>query len=258
MRDEDEKMHDQNEHIQHNAVHKGHSRSMGFDKVKVDWQIVPEHLTPDQQVEITLTVKDNMGVPSPAFAVVHEKQMHLLVISQDLSFFQHLHPDYLGEGVFAANAEFPQAGKYKLFAEFTPEGSSQQLATHELHVSGKEVHKPVHQNDKLQKTINGVNFKLKVGHLVANQDVDFSFSVADAKTGENIEDLQPYLGSAGHVVIVSEDLEDLLHVHPTDESSKGPTVSYVTHFPKAGIYKIWGQFKYKSNLYTVSFVINVI
>lgn len=256
MRHEHE--HERNDHTPHDGGHNGHRGSMADDEVKVDWQIVPEHLGSDQEAEITLTVKNHMGVPLPAFVIVHEQQMHLLAISQDLSSFHHLHPKNLGKGNFTVKTKFPEAGKYKLFAEFMPEGSSQQLATYDLRVNGKESNKPpVQQDQKLQKTINGLRFALKAEQMVANQNVALSFFISDVNTGEPVTELEPYLGSAGHVVIVSRDLVDFLHVHPTDEDSKGPTVSYMTSFPKPGIYKIWGQFKYKGDLYTVPFVVNI-
>lgn len=34
-------------------------------------------------------------------------------------------------------------------------------------------------------------------------------------------------------------------------------VEYMTSFPRKGLYKIWGQFKYKGKLYTAPFVIEV-
>lgn len=93
--------------------------------------------------------------------------------------------------------------------------------------------------------------------LAANQHLEMTFIVKDGNSQEPITELERYLGSAGHVVIVSEDLEKFLHVHPTDESTTGPNISYMTSFPVPGIYKVWGQFKYNDELYIVPFLIHV-
>jgi hypothetical protein len=69
--------------------------------------------------------------------------------------------------------------------------------------------------------------------------------------------LQPYLGAVGHVVILSEDTEQYLHVHPVEELAKGPEARFVTSFPKAGRYKVWAQFQRNDKVMTVSYVVEV-
>jgi hypothetical protein len=84
-----------------------------------------------------------------------------------------------------------------------------------------------------------------------------TFHLTDELSGKPITDLQPYLGAVGHVVILSENTEQYLHVHPTDERAAGPDAKFSTTFPGSGVYKIWGQFKRDGQLSTVSFVVNV-
>ena len=92
-----------------------------------------------------------------------------------------------------------------------------------------------------------------------------------------MKDLQPYLGAKGHCVILSADPKVYLHTHPTDGDHKmegmsapikdmssqstpasgGANVMFHTNFPRAGLYKIWGQFKYENAIITAPFVVNV-
>jgi len=58
-------------------------------------------------------------------------------------------------------------------------------------------------------------------------------------------------------VILSRDADHYLHVHPLDEASSGPDAQFVTSFPKPGIYKIWGQFQHRGEVFTVPFVVQV-
>lgn len=241
------------EHMNHNKIHNDFS---GDSKLNVEWKVYPKITMPNQDVEISLTIKDQHGSSPISFAVVHEKQMHLLAISKDLSSFQHLHPEYKGEGQFVVKTQFPKAGGYKMFADFLPENGSQQLSTFDIHTTGKEIKEMIIPDKEFNKTVNDLHFELKFKALTTHQHFAMAFTVKDAKSMEPIQ-LETYLGSAGHVVIVSEDLEKFLHVHPTNETTTGSTVSYMTSFPVPGIYKMWGQFKYKGNLYTVPFVIHV-
>lgn len=82
-----------------------------------------------------------------------------------------------------------------------------------------------------------------------------NFNIKDHKTGRPITNLQPYLGAVGHVVIISEDTEEYLHVHPMDEKAKEPDAKFMSKFPKSGIYKIWGQFQHEGKVITVPFAV---
>ncbi|MGG5254027.1 hypothetical protein ACQYAD_11085 [Neobacillus sp. SM06] len=222
----------------------------------VEWKVNPERPMAERQSIIRMKVTDAVGNAIASFATVHEKQMHLLAISRDLSIFQHLHPIYQGEGIFTVTATFPKGGEYRLFADFTPGGGTQQLATFELYVEGKGTEEIVHPDKKLVKTVDDLNFSLEIPKLQLKEHIPMIFSVKD-QAGNPIHTLEPYLGSVGHVVIVSQDLTQFLHAHPVDESVTGPSVEYMTSFPAAGVYKIWGQFKKNGQVYTVPFTILV-
>ena len=107
--------------------------------------------------------------------------------------------------------------------------------------------------------------------LKAGEDVMMHFQVRDA-SGKSVTDLQPYLGAKGHCVILSADPKLYLHTHPTDgdhqmegmstpadaeHASGGADVMFHTNFPRAGLYKAWGQFKHKDKIITAPFVVNV-
>jgi hypothetical protein len=48
------------------------------------------------------------------FDLLHEKLMHVIIVSDDLSYFSHIHPifDYK-EGKFTVDHVFPETAKYK-------------------------------------------------------------------------------------------------------------------------------------------------
>lgn len=248
----------QNSHAGH-AGHQEHGQLAGEKntaKVHVEWMSKPEIVDTNKETDIFLDIKNAAGRAIEGFSTVHEKEMHLLAIKKDLSVFLHLHPNYLGKGRFQIKTIFPKAGRYKLFADFLPEGASQQLASHELVVTGAESNEEIDADKVLKKKVADLEIELILPEAKVNEHLKLIFALSDGD-GNPINELEPYLGSAGHVVIVSEDMNEFLHVHPSDENTNGPEVEYMTSFPRTGRYKIWGQFKYKGELYTVPFVINV-
>ena len=79
-----------------------------------------------QPVTLTFTPqeKGNEAAPVP-LAVVHEKKIHLIIVSKDLSQFYHEHPEYTAEGNYRVPFTFKKGGDYVLFQDYTPAGSGQ-------------------------------------------------------------------------------------------------------------------------------------
>ncbi|KAF9108210.1 hypothetical protein BGX30_008661, partial [Mortierella sp. GBA39] len=81
---------------------------------------------------------------------------------------------------------------------------------------------PVKPDGERVKTVDGLQVTLDFDRLAAGQELMLTYTIEDAGTGAPVTDLQPYLGAVGHVVILSEDAEQYLHVHPMDEKGSGP------------------------------------
>ena len=247
-------MENQHSHHHHHAHMDEHNADGG---VHASWEVNPTPIHTDEDTEIILVVRNEDGSPSTKFALVHEKEMHMLLISQNLSEFMHLHPEYIGEGKFKTVLQFTKGGKYKLYADFQPEGRGQQITTHTIEVEGSKGEEFEEKDFSAEKNVGSLRFQLGMEHTQSNKPAHMTFSVSDANTGQLISELEPYLGSAGHVVIVSENQDEFLHVHPINEQSTGPEVTYAVTFPKAGIYKVWGQFKYKGEIFTVPYLLRI-
>ena len=56
-------------------------------------------------------------------------------------------------------------------------------------------------------------------------------------------DLEPFLGAAGHMLIVNAELTEASHAHPERQAARGPSVSFHPLMPAAGLYKLWVQFQ---------------
>jgi hypothetical protein len=53
-----------------------------------------------QQTELRFRILGQEGQPVRDFDVEHEKRMHVIVARRDLTGFQHLHPELVGDGTW--------------------------------------------------------------------------------------------------------------------------------------------------------------
>lgn len=197
---------------------------------------------------LTFTLKDPTGAPVTKVETVHEKLLHLLIVSKDLSWFSHQHPQVQKDGTFTLNFTFPQGGDYILYHDFTPPNVGQQVVQVPLTVEGKApAAVKLTVDDKAPKTIDGYTVALDTGGPVkTGGETHLAFTIT--KDGKPVTTLAPYLGAMGHLVVISEDLSEFVHSHPHEEGAEhaaaatGPKVDFEAMFMKPGIYKGWGQF----------------
>ncbi|SEN82258.1 hypothetical protein [Lihuaxuella thermophila] len=261
-------MQDANQHGQHNnSGHGAHgtehrsdsSGKAGDTKVHAAWAFSDSKPRAGQPQQLTIQINGHDGKPVQDFEINHEKKMHLIIVSQDLSYFHHIHPEFKGNGKFQITTQFPHGGKYKLIADLIPKGGTQTTQTTWVDVEGTPAKSADLKPDQtMVQTVDGKEIKLSFDkEIKPGQEVMLNFQIKDAKTKQPVTDLQPYLGAVGHVVILSADTENYLHVHPMDEKATGPDARFHTTFPRGGIYKIWGEFQHQGKVFTVSYVVNV-
>lgn len=238
--------------------HEMNAAPTGVIPTKSEWNS-PENPGANTEIPVSILIKDKSGEPISSFQTVHEKKMHLFIISKDLAYFSHIHPDYNGDGEFDFTTEFPSGGDYKMIAEFTPEGGvDSSIETHWVHVEGEaSPEQPIVPDKKLTKVVDGKSVSLSFDQLEAGKTLHMTFTIEDEKTNKPIKDLEPYLGALGHTVAITADAGNYLHIHPMTTQGSGPKVTFMTIFPEKGIYKIWGQFQQNGEVFTVPFVIEV-
>ena len=210
------------------------------------------------------------------FNRLHDMLFHLFVVSQDFNSFQHIHPELQKDGSFTITTKLPQAGHYKIFCDFFPQGGAPQVIHQHLVTAGFRGDLLASQarlkpDTTFSKTVNGMRFDLKFEptELFAGRPAELRYHLTDARTGEPVNNLKPYLAAWGHTLILSEDAADYLHSHPVEsvdedlpESERaklngGPDVTFDTFFPRPSNYRVWSQFLRQKQLITVSFTLNV-
>ncbi|MFI9048715.1 hypothetical protein [Streptomyces sp. NPDC053427] len=202
-------------------------------------------------------VEDSTSRPVTAYARGHGKELHLIVASRDLTVYRHLHPERAADGTWSAPVELPEAGGYRVFADFSPKGAKEGLTLgSDLAATGPyeaaELPKPA-----TEALVDGYRVRLE-GELTPGRPSDLTLGVT--KDGRPVRDLQPYLGAYGHLVALRSGDLAYLHVHPNGEpgdgrTKPGPDVSFTATAPSKGRYRLFLDFRHEGTVRTAAFTV---
>ena len=190
------------------------------------------------------------------FQIVHEKPIHLFIVSEDLEYFAHVHPALGSDGVFRLDTRLPKPGTYKLFADFFPGGGTPQLISGVITTARykrsilQSIVKPA--PDLATKHADNLDVELIVDppQPLAGKKTMLFFKLKPA------DGLEPYLGAWGHLLAVSNDLIDMIHTHPAIADG-GPQAQFDIFFPREATYRIWVQFQRLGKVNTLVFTVPV-
>jgi hypothetical protein len=200
----------------------------------------------EQRTPIDFRIVDRAGRPVRDFERAHEKRMHFIVVSRDLSSFQHLHPTMGSDGTWSARVDLSEGGVYRVFADFTRDGEQRTLGA-DVHVGGRYRPEALPQPQTTAQTEHGPTVSLDGDAARAGETGRIGFQVRDG--GEPVNDrLEPYLGAKGHLVALREGDLAYLHTHP-----EGGELAFMTEYPSAGTYRLFVQFRYQGKIQTAAF-----
>lgn len=242
--------------------HAGHSMVYNTSYA-INVTATPSTFNAGQPVQLSVRVIDKAtSQPWTAYSVVNEKLMHLIVVSEDMQHYEHLHPDYTGNGVFTVQFTPPLESTYYLYAEFAPSAATEALATAKLQTQQAPAVGAVPKltEDLSEQRSGQYSVRLSSsGPFRANQNYQLSFNVFDDTSGKAVSTFEPYLGVAGHLAIIHENKQTYLHVHPTGSATtngKG-SIDFNAQFSQPGMYRMYLQFKVGGQLQTAAFTVAV-
>ena len=168
----------------------------------------------------------------------HGHLMHLFLIrTPDLSGLWHLHPERISGGAFAEDLPAMSAGRYQVFADIVsktgypwtlvgtidlPQINGRPLTNDDSSWSGPPLAatSSAAKDSQISQLSDGgrMVWQRPDGPLTANVALNFKFLVED-KDGKPAQDLEPYMGMAGHAEFVRSDLTVFAHVHPAGSVS---------------------------------------
>jgi len=194
--------------------------------------------------ELRFSIRGADGRAVRDFEVEHEKRMHLIVVRRDGRGFQHLHPTLDAGGTWSTPITLPDAGAYRVFADFKHDGEARTLAA-DLTVDGTARYRSLPEPAVTADAGHGYEVRLNAAGVRAGREVALDFSVT--RDGHEVE-TEPYLGARGHLVALREGDLAFLHVHPDEDS-----LAFMAEFPSAGRYGLYLQFKHHGRVHTAEF-----
>jgi hypothetical protein len=201
---------------------------------------------------LQLTVRDRGGLASD-FEIVHEKPMHLIVVSKDLGYFRHEHPQPSGDGRFEWTHTFPRPGVYHLFVDVAPRAAGSQILFGTIKVNGKRT--PVNEESTSAATSH---VELSPSAIESKRTSVVVAAIHDRITSAAVTDLENYLGARAHLMLIHEDAVTFVHSHPDERAAttrQDGVVPFLVRLPKPGRYKAWLQFMRSGVLNTVELAV---
>ncbi|KPV54704.1 hypothetical protein SE17_01990 [Kouleothrix aurantiaca] len=225
--------------------------------------------TAGQSLTLTLDLSDgSTGLPVEDIIPHHEALVHLVVISADSGYFNHIHPARTAPGRYAIALTPDRPGSYTAYAEIQRQDSGTQVIDRSFEVGGTANNSPPPSTEGLgQRAVADmqVDVTASVASFTAGKQATFTFSFS--KDGKPVADLQPWLGMGGHMIARSVDQATFAHVHAQGVMAPsgilasgivyGPEIRFVYTFPQPGRYQIWGQFKRAGQIVTVPLAVKV-
>src|SRR5258705_5086921 len=101
-----------------------------------EFRTEPSEVEAGKPTKLIISIKDANGAAVRDLDLSHEKPLHLIVVSSDLSQFYHVHPESQPQGTYRGVQTFANSGHYKLYADFTPPNGSEVVEAFDLNVMG--------------------------------------------------------------------------------------------------------------------------
>lgn len=237
----------------------------------MDFKATPEVRANEASV-LSLTPSIKGKSESVALDIQHGKKIHLIIVSKDLSYFDHVHPELQADGSYqvrvlpkgAAYTEgkfhnetfFANGGEYFLFADYLPTRANHQLERIVLPVAGNPLPATRFTTEKLTSNVDGYEVSLRTeGGKFYNEGMTHMAAVVKKDGVEMVpSDFEDFLAAKAHVVMINENTKDYLHVHPEIVNGR---LSLHTTFGATGIFRGWLQFQTHGVVHTADFVLDV-
>jgi hypothetical protein len=202
------------------------------------------------QIKLTST-EDGNPITLSALKEVHTQKIHLLIIDDSLQDYTHVHPTATNiPGVYQFEWQPKKQANYRVFADLFPlNTNTQEYAVADL-IRVSDVKPKVNRTESFQSVVDDFIFKLSLDNkkLQAGKASMASINVTDQK-GVPVKNLEPIMGTFAHIVGFSEDLKNVIHIHPMGkEPSKisdrgGPEFEFHIEPESAGFIKLFAQVK---------------
>ena len=245
------------------SSHGGHSTGgspaaapRGLAVAEAGYRFVPEAgplgdgaLTADTQTTFAFRIVDASGVAVTRFDQLHERALHLIVLSRNFVSYLHLHPEMDANGRWTIDLPPLKPGSYRVFADFQPSGSANITLGTDLSIPGEVAFVKLPEPSAIT-TVDGYSVSIAGSPAVGDEPLTFTVQRDGA-----IVRPDPYLGAAGHLVAIRTGDLAYLHVHP--QTTAEAAVTFIGEFPTPGTYRLFFDFSQGGAVHTAAFTVDV-
>ena len=179
------------------------------------------------------------------FGISHTKELHLIIVRDDLRHFSHLHPERDFTGTWRV-PYFPLAGgTYWIFLDFVDQKGANYVIRFGRTYLLERGTEGIVKDKRMTKDVDG--FRIAMKPSIDHNEATFAYTITDQE-GKPVE-LEEYLGAQGHSILLSP-TGDLIHTH-TEEQEGDPI--FRTRLPDGNFYRIFTQFQVQGKVITVNF-----
>ncbi|HKR64266.1 MAG TPA: hypothetical protein VJZ00_11095 [Thermoanaerobaculia bacterium] len=232
-----------------------------------------------------IRVQVGHGSDPPRLEPIAGHPVHLVAVSSDLRWYQHLHPQRKGN-IWTSGITFSVAGRYILYAIIRPPNGPQRVEK-QIVIAGGETQSPSAESlsaSPREKASGRYTVRLRTKPEPPEATIWSSLIFEISRDGAPVTNLTP-TGRPGHMVIIREGGEDFVsYPHSTDGEAlsgmrgrahlpalpneldkdhrrhigdTGPEVIFHAQFPHTGKYKLWVEFLAGGDPIRADFVLDV-
>jgi len=183
------------------------------------------------------------------FDVLNERQLHLIVLSRNLVDYLHLHPSIGSDGTWQVELPPLNPNSYRLYADFQPSGSERITLATDLEVSG------LVELVAIPNAVKSFEIDSYTVSMAGNPVIGESALMFDVDLAGSMVTTEPYLGAAGHLVIIRRGDLGYLHAHSIPQSDS--SIHFQADFPTTGTYRLFLDFAHGGKVRTASFTVEI-
>ncbi len=184
----------------------------------------------------------------------HTKKLHFIVYDAALKEFSHVHPEFDGQK-WSVDFTLSVNGKYFLWAQGQlNDGTEFSSVVNAQVIDGKAAWPVQSVGDQRKGSYHATVVELSSSKLRAGKMAMLNYKVKREDGLSSI--VTPYLGANAHVIAVSPDGDEMVHVHPMDGSTPDVGMLHAT-FAVPGDYRIWIQLIDRNELKTIPLSVSV-
>ncbi|HET9142194.1 hypothetical protein [Actinophytocola sp.] len=220
-------------------------------------------------VPVAFRILDLRGTPQTDYDLGHTKLLHFYVLREDMTQYQHLHPELRGD-TWHTTISVPDGGSYRLYAEFLPRGRSN--PTHPVVLGAPFIipgdtalvplPAPAGSVPAVASTGAGLTVTRPEGatSVAVGKVNELRFRVTDA-AGAPVDRLESYLGAYAHLSAFNSLSMGLLHQHPLDAAYSGlgggPELRFAAQFAHRGEHRLFLEFSVDGQVRRADFTVFV-